>query len=173
MRLLEPEGAFLICLNKHMNKTEKLLILAGLIAGSLFFEIASPLKGKAQFIEEKVGMSSLPLIQENSLIAISEPIIAKKVSMVITAYSSTVWETDDTPFITASGSTVRDGIVANNMLPFGTKIRVPEVYGDKIFIVEDRMNSRKGDYHLDIWFEENSEAKEFGAKRTYVDILSD
>ena len=37
----------------------------------------------------------------------------------LTAYSSSVDETDDTPFITASGKHVRDGIVATNFLPFG------------------------------------------------------
>ncbi|MBU2540257.1 3D domain-containing protein [Patescibacteria group bacterium] len=93
--------------------------------------------------------------------------------MAITAYSSTVGETDSTPFITASGSTVREGIVANNLLPFGTKIMVPQLYGDKIFVVEDRMNRKKGNYHLDIWFSSYSEAKKFGAEIAYVEVLED
>jgi 3D (Asp-Asp-Asp) domain-containing protein len=66
---------------------------------------------------------------------------------------------------------VSDGIVANNMLPFGTKIRMPELYGDKVFVVEDRMHQRKGKYHLDIWFPDQSGAKKFGAKITYVEVL--
>lgn len=103
----------------------------------------------------------------------SEYEVVKKVKMVITAYSSRVEETDSTPFITASGKTVADGIIANNMLPFGAKIRIPELYGDKIFVVEDRMHQRKGKYHVDIWFPEYSQAKEFGSKLTYIEILED
>lgn len=95
----------------------------------------------------------------------------QKINVVITAYSSTVWETDDTPYITASGTYVRDGIVANNLLPLGTKIKIPEIFGDKIFVVEDRMNSRKSYYHIDIWFPSYQEALNFGAKRTYIEIL--
>jgi len=99
--------------------------------------------------------------------------VVKKVKMVVTAYSSTPEQTDSTPFITASGKNVANGIVANNMLPFGSKIRIPELYGDKIFIVEDRMNQKKGKYHLDIWFPEYSQAKNFGAKITYIEVLED
>jgi 3D (Asp-Asp-Asp) domain-containing protein len=119
----------------------------------------------------------LLIIQGNSLSAASdpsipEPKVEKKVTMVITAYSSTLWETDDTPLITASGSTVKDGIVANNLLPFGTQIRIPDIYGDKVFVVEDRMNLRKSNYHLDVWFPEYEQALIFGAKRAYVEILA-
>jgi len=101
----------------------------------------------------------------------ADPIRTKKVKVMITGYSSTVCQTDSTPFITASGKFVEDGIVANNMLPFGTIIKIPEIYGDKIFVVEDRMNSRKGYYHVDIWFEDYYQAKEFGSKTTYIEVL--
>ncbi|MFA5178614.1 MAG: hypothetical protein WC427_03660 [Candidatus Paceibacterota bacterium] len=94
----------------------------------------------------------------------------KKILVVITAYSSTVDQTDDTPFITANGTLVRDGIVANNMLPFGTKIKIPELYGDKEFVVQDRMNARKSNYHIDIWFPSYAEAKDFGVKKTYIEV---
>lgn len=92
--------------------------------------------------------------------------------MVITAYSSTPGQTDSTPFLTASGCYVKDGVIANNMLPFGTKIRIPEIYGDKIFEVQDRLNSRKGGDHIDIWLPSYQEAKEFGVKKTYIEILN-
>jgi 3D (Asp-Asp-Asp) domain-containing protein len=48
---------------------------------------------------------------------------------------------------------------------------LPEIYGDKIFVVEDRMHSRKGYYHVDIWQSTYTEAKDFGAKRTYIEVL--
>jgi len=97
--------------------------------------------------------------------------VIQKINVVITAYSSTPEETDDTPFITASGKTVADGIIANNMLPLGTKVRIPELYGDKIFTVEDRMNSRKSDYHFDIWFPEKQLAINFGVKTAEIEVL--
>ncbi len=122
---------------------------------------------------------SLTVVQENSLLSVSTPLnpepqtaqTVKELNVVITAYSSTPGQTDSTPFITAAGTTVRDGIVANNLLSFGTKIKIPELYGDKIFVVEDRMNSKKGYYHVDIWFPSYWEAKNFGAKRTHIEIL--
>lgn len=95
----------------------------------------------------------------------------KKIKVVITAYSSTADQTDDTPFITASGKYVRDGIVANNMLPLGTKVRIPELYGDKIFVVEDRMNRRMGDHRFDIWFPERQLAVNFGVKSAELEVL--
>ncbi|MBI2674482.1 MAG: 3D domain-containing protein, partial [Candidatus Yanofskybacteria bacterium] len=60
--------------------------------------------------------------------------------VMASAYSSTPDQTDDTPFITAWGTQVRDGIIAANFLPFGTLVKMPDLYGDKIFTVEDRMN---------------------------------
>lgn len=122
----------------------------------------------------KNNQTTLSAISQNSLMAVSgpaDPIKIKKVKVVITGYSSTTWQTDDSPFITASGKFVEDGIVANNMLPFGTFVKIPEIYGDKIFIVEDRMNSKKGNYHVDVWFEDYYQAKEFGAKTTYIEVL--
>ena len=95
----------------------------------------------------------------------------RKIKVIATAYSSTEWQTDDTPFITANGSEVRDGIIANNMLPFGTEIKLPELYGNKVFTVEDRMHSRKSNYQIDIWFPTLEEAKAFGVKETYIEVL--
>ena len=94
-----------------------------------------------------------------------------RMEVIITGYSSTPWETDNDPYITAAGTFVRDGIVANNYLSIGTKIRIPELFGDKIFVVEDRMSWEKGNYQFDVWFENYFEALKFGAKKTYVEIL--
>lgn len=85
--------------------------------------------------------------------------------VAMTAYSSTPDQTDDSPFITANGTRVRDGIVATNGLPFGTKIKIPELYGDKVFVVTDRMNKRYTD-RVDIWMETREEAIQFGVKRS-------
>lgn len=89
---------------------------------------------------------------------------------VVTAYSSTVDQCDDTPFITANGTRVRDGIVAANWLKFGTRVRIPEMYGDKVFMVTDRMNKRFDD-RMDIWMEERSDAVKFGMRRLTIEVL--
>jgi len=86
----------------------------------------------------------------------------------VTAYSSTPEETDDTPFITANGSTVRDGIVAVNFLPFGTKIKIPKMFGEKVFVVADRMHMRKVNA-VDVWMQTKESAKHFGI--TYTEIV--
>src|SRR3989338_7119029 len=92
-------------------------------------------------------------------------------AVVATAYSSTPDQTDDTPFTTASGTTVRDGIVATNFLPFGTLIRIPKLFGDKIFVVEDRMN-RRYKTRIDIWFPERELAKIFGIKKVSIEVVA-
>jgi len=149
------------------------------LSGMLIFEFGLP-KTEAGSIPanppDVLIQSQIALLGGNALISTSDPSgpelkVVQKLPVIITAYSSTVWETDDSPFITASGAWVRDGIIANNYLPFGTKVRMPEIYGDKVFVVEDRMSWKKGNYQIDIWFPSYWEAKEFGAKRTYIEVL--
>ncbi|MBI5421345.1 MAG: 3D domain-containing protein [Parcubacteria group bacterium] len=88
----------------------------------------------------------------------------------ITGYSSSPDETDDTPDITASGSHTRDGVIATNMLPFGTKVRIPSLFGKKLFVVEDRMHERFNK-RMDIWFPEKEDAKNFGIRYAEVEVL--
>lgn len=93
-----------------------------------------------------------------------------KLKVTVTAYSSTVCQTNENPFETASGQMVRDGIIAANFLPFGTKVKLPEIYGDKVFEVQDRMNRRFSE-RVDIWFEDTNEAVHFGIKNTVIEVL--
>lgn len=95
----------------------------------------------------------------------------KKILAVITAYSSTVDQCDDDPFIAASGKRVYDGMIAANFLPFGTQVKIPSLYGDKIFTVDDRMNARYGYGRMDIWMDApRSEVNAFGVKRVEIEI---
>lgn len=100
----------------------------------------------------------------------SQPEKFREMILLATAYSSTPDQTDNSPFITAWNTRVRDGIVAANFLPFGTKIKIPDIYGDKIFIVEDRMNKRYW-HKIDIWFPDRQSAIEFGLKTVKIQIL--
>lgn len=160
--------------NFIISRTIYFGITAIFIAG-LFLGIVLPRIIEANSASTALSTERLTVMQGNTLLAVSDPVgnykPVQKMKMVITAYSSTTWQTDSTPFTTASGAQVRSGIAANNLLPFGTKVRIPEIYGDRIFTVEDRMNARKSDYHLDLWFSEYQEAVNFGAKNTYVEIL--
>lgn len=90
--------------------------------------------------------------------------VLKTYKVVATAYSSTVEECDADPFITADGSHVRDGIIAANFLPFNTKVRIPEIFGDKVFEVHDRMSSRFW-YRVDIWMADQRVMHKFGLRR--------
>jgi len=102
----------------------------------------------------------------------AEYVVKDEVFVLTTAYSSSVWETDDTPFITASGSYVHWGTVAANFLPFGTKIRIPSIYGDEVFEIKDRMHPRKKN-QIDIWYPSRQEALDFGTKRNHIEILEE
>ncbi len=97
--------------------------------------------------------------------------IPKKTMQVsVIGYSSTDGETDGTPYLTAIGTAVREGIVAANFLPIGTVVRFPDRFGEKLFIVEDRMNERFG-LQVDIWMPNREEAKKFGLQYLKMEIL--
>lgn len=95
-------------------------------------------------------------------------------SIPITAYTSEIGQTDDTPCITASGLDVcqrnEENVVAANFLPIGTRVRIPDLYGDRVFYVEDRMNKRYH-YKMDIWMKEKKAAKQFGVKYLTIEVF--
>ncbi len=90
--------------------------------------------------------------------------------VIITAYSSSPDETDETPFITASGKSVNYGVVAANFLPLGTHIRLPKIFGNQVFVVEDRLHQRYND-RVDVWFPSKWDAIQFGQKLSEIEIL--
>jgi 3D (Asp-Asp-Asp) domain-containing protein len=107
---------------------------------------------------------------ENNVVFKEVEKVAKTMKIVVTAYSSTEAQTDDTPFITASNTLVRDGIIASNLLPFGTKVRFPELNPKKIYIVEDRL-ALKNSHKVDIWFPSVESALNFGVKVLTMEVL--
>jgi len=92
----------------------------------------------------------------------------------MTAYNSEPGQTDDTPCITANGFDVckhgKEDTIAANFLKFGTKVRIPELFGDRVFIVRDRMNSRYTD-RIDIWMVNKSDALKFGKRVAKIEIV--
>ena len=114
---------------------------------------------------ENIIINHLPQNQDN---------IISTSTHLITAYNSEVAQCDDSPCITANGFNVcQHGIedtIAANFLEFGTKVRIPELFGDKIFIVRDRMNKRHAD-RVDIWMINRQDALNFGAQIAKIEVL--
>jgi len=88
----------------------------------------------------------------------------------ITAYSSTPDQTDDSPFIMANGKRVHDGAIAANFLPFGARVRIPDLFGDKVFTVHDRMHKRFNN-RVDIWMPTRHDAIQFGLRQATIEII--
>lgn len=144
------------------------------------FVFANPQLGINEYLmsednDQSVDLATIHggfIISTNSPVKIpaKQPEKFREMLVPATAYSSTPDQTDDSPFTTAWNTHVRDGIVAANFLPFGTKIKIPDIYGDKIFVVEDRMNRRYW-HKVDIWFPDRQSALEFGLKTVKIQIL--
>lgn len=92
-----------------------------------------------------------------------QPVAKKSLYLTVTAYSSTVDQCGSTPFVTASGTKVRDGVIAANFLPIGTRVRLPDQFGNKVFVVEDRMAARFSS-RADIWMPTREDAKQWGIR---------
>ena len=113
-----------------------------------------------------VVQTELAALPDSAKLEVKElpPKTLKTIRVASTAYTSRMEECDSDPFVTADGSDVSEGVVATNILPFGTKIRLPTVFGDRIFTVHDRMNARYS-YRVDIWMKDMKEARAYGMKR--------
>ena len=96
--------------------------------------------------------------------------VVRSMHVTSTGYNSEVAQTDSSPFIAADGTHVFDGMVAANFLPFGTKIKIPDYFGDKVFTVHDRMAKRFSD-RVDVWFEHKPDAIQWGRRTVRIEIL--
>lgn len=156
----------------------------GLTAGALAlailtaaFGVSAPTVAGAGFekIEYRLplGMiivNSNSLLQANSPSAVDSREWASRFLVTVTAYSSSEDETDSTPNVTASGTRARDGVIASNLFPMGTQLRIPDLFGDRVFVVEDRMHRRFRD-RIDIWMPSKWRALHFGKQLAEVEII--
>lgn len=121
-------------------------------------------------------------ISEATSTVVQDTRIAKRtMSVVSTAYSSEAAQTDATPCIPAMSrfnlcdyyeQTGLEDTIAANFLPLGTEVRIPEMYGDQIFVVRDRMNSKyNGKSRIDLWKKDRATAVQFGVHRFKIEIL--
>jgi 3D (Asp-Asp-Asp) domain-containing protein len=95
-------------------------------------------------------------------------------NVTLTANNSEAGQTDNSPCTTANGFNVcENGVedtVAANFLPFGTKIKIPALFGDRVFVVRDRMNKRFSN-RVDVWMLEKPDAIKFGVKTARIEVL--
>ncbi len=148
-------------------------ILQTLINGALGLSILANVAAIAPV--DKANAEAAPVIIEQSqdaVLAATAPMDEEvsRMTVKVTAYSSTEDQTDDSPFITASGAHVADGIVAANFLPLHTHIRIPALFGEKVFVVEDRMAKRFSD-RVDIWMADRPSAWKFGLRHAEIVVL--
>ncbi len=105
----------------------------------------------------------------------AEPIMTHpdtvKMKVIATAYTPRPEETDSTPWLTAAGTRTREGVIASNNLPFGTKVKI----NGKIYTVEDRMNRKYTNAvpaRIDIVFMSLEKARNFGKREIEIEILN-
>lgn len=163
----------------HRNIVVGVCIL-GLLAGAITIAQTQRDAGPV-VIDLKVTSPELPALPEasdgwlsrlRSWLTIRQPIrlqpaIGTILKVEATAYASSPYQTDDTPCITAAGTTVRSGVVATNFLPLGTLL---EIDGRR-YSVEDWMNRRHHGYYLDVWFPSTSDALTFGRRKLEIKII--
>lgn len=112
----------------------------------------------------------LVLLLAGLLATVGNQKIAYSGTVLATAYNSLPNQTDSSPWITASGTRCREGVIASNFLPMGTKVKI-DGFGNRVFRVEDRMNRRYKN-RIDIWFRDYSDAMEFGVRKIRYHVLA-
>lgn len=178
----------LITIGNYLNKVQKYhkYIYPIVVLGVILFNVMVPsdiiVAQKEGSIFTSLLPRNLPVVREINYkkdfpnqLPEAESLPAKRVTYVTaTSYSSTPDQTDSTPCITANGFDLcehnRENIIATNALPFGTRVRFPEVYGDEIFYVMDRMNARYNT-RVDFWKKTREDAKIFGLKHVKMEVL--
>jgi len=144
------------------------IAIISLLLSSLIFYILSLGEMKENYTEGRSG--GMSVIQGNSLLPVCVPCYFEmriKTYGIITAYNPVKEQCDNTPEITASGQKVREGIIANNCLEFGTIVKI----NDKYYEVQDRMNKKYNCNYYDILMFDLEEAKKFGRQKLEIELL--
>ncbi|MFA5023893.1 MAG: hypothetical protein WC523_02975 [Patescibacteria group bacterium] len=125
-------------------------------------------------IKEETASSSSEVLESRPTV---EPKPIKVISVstrTITAYNSEPNQTDNDPCTTANGFNVcqseSEDTIAANFLKFGTKVMIPELFGERVFVVRDRMNKRHAN-RVDVWMKDYDDAVHFGVKVAKVQVI--
>lgn len=136
--------------------------------------------------EPTAKVNGTDALKENAALVANMALVTpdyERMTVTATAYNSLVGQTDDTPCIAARGYDLceanMENVIAANFLPMGAKILVPDLHGDQIFTVVDRMNARYSKYctgtecRMDFWMREHADARAFGKQTVEIVILSE
>ncbi len=187
MKILKSLAQEIVPLSRKQN-TVLVIIIACVFQFTLFFAPAladeAVSKAKAKASDDDIVITNDSMVKESKMgteaAKLATPVTEYRVvstsKRTMTAYNSEVGQTDDSPCITANGYNVCKGgvedTVAANFLKFGTKVKIPELYGDRIFVVRDRMN-KKHPERVDIWMKNRKDAIQFGRKVTTIQVVEE
>ncbi|HSX24438.1 MAG TPA: hypothetical protein VLG69_00515 [Candidatus Andersenbacteria bacterium] len=137
----------------------------------LLFEMLDPAPALA-FSNQVTGPDLIFIQTVSNISDLGTRIPLKKgllLRITASAYTSSSELTDSSPYTTASGTRTRYGIIATNILPMFTKVKI----GSEVFTVEDRMNSRYDQsLFLDIWLPTEQAAINFGVRTIDAQIVA-
>lgn len=165
--IITPTTLYMIERDRHLAQKDAYRNLS-FVAGSEQGFLTASLRTALAEQERLAGL----VLDAGYLVQSGEKVTVK---VIATGYSSSPRETDSTPFITASNTRTREGILAMSRdllkrytpgapFAFGDRVHVPGL-GD--FLVEDSMNARWRN-RIDIWFPSRVEALRFGIRQTYL-----
>lgn len=188
MKILKNLAKEIIPLSRKQHVV-LLVIIACIFQFGLFFAPAladeAVNKANAQINDEDIVISNDSMVKESSMGTEAAKITSQlpkspEIRVIqtgvhtITAYNSEAGQTDDSPCITANGYNVcKSGVedtIAANFLKFGTKVKIPELFGDRVFVVRDRMN-KKHPERVDVWMVNHSDAIKFGVKVAKIEVI--
>jgi 3D (Asp-Asp-Asp) domain-containing protein len=148
-------------------------------------------EGLSLIYRPSVALLDTPIAVKPVVREVAGPSANPSFTLRATAYNSMVEQTNDQPFITATGARTRWGIIAVSRdmlgvnLPYGSLVRLTDLgtfahgrgagayqalLDNHIFIVEDTMHPRKTQ-QIDVWFAEYSQAVAWGVRRLRVDVV--
>lgn len=172
-----------------LSSRQSLIILVLIACVFQFLLFFTPALAAAAVAADNEAQISLGSISKSDVMEVNAQKIADEIPVatttpqykvirtsthVMTAYNSEVGQTDESPCITANGFNVcKHGVedtIAANFLKMGTKVRIPDLYGDRIFIVRDRMN-QKHPNRVDIWMKDRTSAIKFGVKTAKIEVV--
>lgn len=158
---------------KHPSK------IIATVAGLLVWTVASASSpvitytAPPRVIESPREIYQLPPVEMLAVVEITktEPVASSHeiVLASVSAYTSSLDETDDTPEINARGTKPGPGSIAcPSRYPFGTEVLIR----DESYFCDDRMNPRyaDGDY-FDIWMSSKAEAIHWGRRTIEVFVV--
>ncbi|WP_225430025.1 RlpA-like double-psi beta-barrel domain-containing protein [Deinococcus detaillensis] len=132
--------------------------------------------------------ASLTQTAVQSMLGLGEPALPDEVAasrtrgatrtVKATAYNSEAGQTDNSPFVTATGTRVRPGVIALSrdllrIFPYGSRVTLQDSAGllnGRVFIVEDTMNVRMANT-VDIWMGSRAQALAWGSRTVRITAL--